>query len=703
MKISKVLSISLALGTILNYSLSALANTSTEDVRYEAFQNSNITVNDVLEHKKTDVEEIEGDTLINVLDYNNYDDFYWFDGTLDNEGYIEITAETSNYKNFFLKKNTVNVKPNTTYTFFIDIIENTLVRSDGSKGYCFTFGATNTYLDASYWKDSKWLDGGMVGKYSFTLDTKEDFSDVKTADRGFVNSDTMGKIKFKYMIVEGDHTDKDVDCFKGVKSVGEQENGNHSIEIKSQNSNLFNTDNLQAENYNGINNDASINVLEDSIKISKLTSSSNFVGTRIKCKKGVKYTVGFIGGTCKSGMPYSIYVYNNKPYGHEILRISNSSNSEVSYKTFTTTNTEFYVGLYLENSTEIGEVLEYKNVFVGEGDTYDYVRHEENSITLNLREPLRGLPNGIKDRIIKKDGRWLVERNVDAKVYDNAKYFRNQMYTEYLRGERDDIIIYESDTNKTLKQSNRESENKSLVVLKKSKQTRYEPLHTAPTIYLCEGTTHLTTDSNIPANLTITVDRIANIAKKYSEIAKLNPTIENISRARMWINLMDESILKDQIQENINNIFKINGIALNKEFITSNMDLYVKFENTLIMTLNTNNIIFEDFNGAEDMIKENAVQISVDSSLPYSLNAYLVSEIQNADKSNTISKNILNIKENRENNYQAFSNTRDKIVLKDNNPEGNNSIHNIDIKLNGGITHKKDVYKTTIKFEAEQK
>lgn len=103
------------------------------------------------------------------------------------------------------------------------------------------------------------------------------------------------------------------------------------------------------------------------------------------------------------------------------------------------------------------------------------------------------------------------------------------------------------------------------------------------------------------------------------------------------------------------------------------------------------------------MVKENAVQISVNSSLPYALNAYLPTEIQNSDKSNAMNKEILNIKESTEPNYQTFNNINEKLVLKDNNPSGNNLYHNIDIKLKGGIAHQKDVYKTTIKFEAEQK
>lgn len=137
--------------------------------------------------------------------------------------------------------------------------------------------------------------------------------------------------------------------------------------------------------------------------------------------------------------------------------------------------------------------------------------------------------------------------------------------------------------------------------------------------------------------------------------------------------------------------------------ITANLDLYIKSENMLNLSLNTNSITFEDFSGVKDVERPNAIELSVNSSLPYDINAYLPTEIQNADKSKIMDKNILNIKENSQLNYQTFSNTTDKIVLKQNNPAGNDLEHGVDIKLKGGISHEKDVYKTTIKIEAVQK
>ena len=176
----------------------------------------------------------------------------------------------------------------------------------------------------------------------------------------------------------------------------------------------------------------------------------------------------------------------------------------------------------------------------------------------------------------------------------------------------------------------------------------------------------------------------------------------DIEYARDLVNKLSESSIKDELQDRLDSIFP-NNLQLDLKTITSNVDIYIKSENILSMSLDTNSIAFNEFSGVEDMEKVNAVNISINSSLPYELNAYLPTEIYNTDKSNAMDKSILNIKENSELNYQTFGNTTDKILLKDNCSAGNDLVHGIDLKLKGSISHKKDVYKATIKFEAQQK
>ena len=178
--------------------------------------------------------------------------------------------------------------------------------------------------------------------------------------------------------------------------------------------------------------------------------------------------------------------------------------------------------------------------------------------------------------------------------------------------------------------------------------------------------------------------------------------VVDIETARDLVNKLSESTLKDELQDRLNAIMP-NITSSSSRNTTGNIDVYIKSENMLSMSLDTNSITFDDFSGVEDIEKVNAVNISINSSLPYQLNAYLPVEIQNSDKSVTMNKDILNIKENSEPTYQTFTNTTDKVVLKDNCPAGNDLVHGVDVKLKGGLAFEKDIYKTTIKFEAQQK
>ena len=182
-----------------------------------------------------------------------------------------------------------------------------------------------------------------------------------------------------------------------------------------------------------------------------------------------------------------------------------------------------------------------------------------------------------------------------------------------------------------------------------------------------------------------------------------SPTIENLNKARDYVNQMKDSMLKDQMQEHLNSVFPAEELKIEKKISSVNSDIYIKPKNTLSMSLNTNYITFEDFNGVEDTIKENAINLTVESSLPYQINALLETEIQNEDGTNILDKSILGIKSDDSNDYQVFPFINTPITLLDNQESGIVNTHPIDLKLNKGINYVVDIYKTTIKFEAIQK
>ncbi|MBQ8997135.1 MAG: leucine-rich repeat protein [Clostridium sp.] len=175
----------------------------------------------------------------------------------------------------------------------------------------------------------------------------------------------------------------------------------------------------------------------------------------------------------------------------------------------------------------------------------------------------------------------------------------------------------------------------------------------------------------------------------------------DISTARDLVNQMPESTKKDVFQGRLDSIFP--SITLEKENASANMDIYIKSENMLSLSLNTNVITFENFNGTEDLEKPNAVELTVNSSLPYDVNAYLATKIENANKNKELDKDLLKIKANGTTNYKSFTDINTATTLLPDEQSGNHKKHSIDLKLEGNDAVETDVYKTTIKFEVTQK
>lgn len=198
------------------------------------------------------------------------------------------------------------------------------------------------------------------------------------------------------------------------------------------------------------------------------------------------------------------------------------------------------------------------------------------------------------------------------------------------------------------------------------------------------------------------IDEIVE-AEESVDFAETNPTQESISYARSAVNNLPESMQKDILQDRLNSITNLEDMKLERKTVSSNLDVYIKCENLLSMSLNTNSISFDNYSGVEDMEKLGAIELTINSSLPYDLNAYLEGDIQNSDKSAAMDIDMLKIKDNSKQDYQSFINTIDKVILKEDCPSGNYIYHNIDLKLESNNAYSVDVYKTTIKFEVVQK
>ena len=124
-----------------------------------------------------------------------------------------------------IRFNDLPIKPNTNYTCYIEILENTLVGEGGIS--VFGFSEFGNGISIPY--NSK----GVIKVKSLSTDKNGFYFGF------YKNSIKAGNLKIKLMLIEGDFINKSINYFEGIKSSGEQED--NKISILSHNKNLLNT------------------------------------------------------------------------------------------------------------------------------------------------------------------------------------------------------------------------------------------------------------------------------------------------------------------------------------------------------------------------------------------------------------------------------------------------------------------------------
>ena len=714
MKFKKFISGSLVAGLLFNSAPISFAGELSDNGRYETFEGNNITIDNILEEDKVDV-EVEGNTLVNLVKMPDVKK-----KTIETSSTAGIGNILANFNNKF------NIKQNTTYTFIIDV-KVTNATYNFSTYVKLDYINSNDENICSSTVENQIIDDGFF-RFVKTFTTTDDA--VKFNNLSVIASSTNGNLSTgtqtvtNMILLEGDYSDTYFNYFEDTESVGQDNKNKHEIEILSKNDNL-----IEYIELNGVSSGSG-----EDFNHSAYMRTNYFL-----VEENSLYNVTNLTSNTKNLVAYCYD--KNRNY------ISYVSNIRTS---FTTPIKTRYVRLdmkKLDNTNFTLTDVENANIQVSKKKYDYYLPHESTTLKIPLSEPLRGLPNGVRDRIIKRNGQWMIERNCGFELYNgdeecefyhtsinNVSVFtldvlnsniekssfclsNNFSFNMFDSGtiDKDSIrgattfkkimIAISNDklTDVSVEGFKNWLKNNPTEVVYQLETPIYEPLNIDSAINTYLDITHISNDSTIPANMKVTVDRAINRAVKAIELAKTNPTVSNISEARYWTNLLKESIKKDELQSEINSITDIEDLQLEKKTATANMDVYIKSENALSLSLSSNSITFKDFNGTEDLELNGVIEMTVDSSLPYEINAYLEEEIQNADKTAIMDKQILNLKESGTNDYKVFTDIKTKLTLISNSDAGNNKIHSFDFKLNGGIAHKKDVYKTTIKFEAIQK
>ena len=597
-----------------NVATNSLAISRVDNINYETYVGNPITIDDWSEGENFYL-EVQGNTIFNALKNVEWQprSSYLYNSDLD----IDIAGKTLTLIN-------LSDKP-----LILSINSNNIVGFNGIFSREVIVPA-NSHVVEKVLENEALRTFVAYEKYGWNLSTD--------------SKNLMNKL----MVLEGEYNEDLIpkEYFEGMLSAGEMDN---NIQLTTHNKNLWDGE-LELgslNNSDGSNADSTTNL-----------RTKNF----IEVEGGRTYTLS-------NDMGYSNYLYEYdkdkrfiKYDGVKLVTRTVTLNAKTKYVKFRST------------MNEVQNNLNVKYLFELSDKQTDYAAPQRNTLNFTLNEPIRCIPNVASDKILNKNGKWVVERNCGERVYNSVTDASNsKILTDGVK------TIY------------------------KLEEPTYDYLSDDSDISLYEDITYIYAKSDIPVIIRVSVDRSLSLAIEYLQRAIDNPTLENISQARIFINLLEESSLKDQLQNQLNTIVKVEDLEIEKKMASVNIDVYIKSKNSMSMGLSTNYVSFDNFSGVEDMEMKNAVDITVSSSLPYALNAYLEGEIENGDKSNTLDKSILSIKESSKEGYRSFVNTVDKLVLKDNCEYGNFISHSIDLRLNGGIMHEKDVYRTTIKFEAEQK
>lgn len=319
------------------------------------------------------------------------------DFTCDNNGYVDnVVIEGKTLVNLFSFKKTENsnnnsvwVHINTDYISLFKEVEYTLINtSDKNILVDIYSNDTNSYKRNLLIKANSSIKDTLTSNEHYSKCTGL-FSDSWSLSDLSVISSTL-------IILEGDHTDKPISYFEGLKSAGQGD----KIDVLTRNQsnkNLFYGDVELGyiDNKTGINGD-SVNGVR-SVEYIKVDKNTTYT---ISDDKGYNVSVNLYG---ENKSEYFGEIYGKTPY------------------TFTTDDKTYWIRLRTftgskQNDTTIKWQLEKGNKLT----EYVQPKYDKKQISTTLRS----LPNGVKDTIEKRGNTYIkVQRCRELRLDGNSTFF----------------------------------------------------------------------------------------------------------------------------------------------------------------------------------------------------------------------------------------------------------------------------------------
>ena len=300
----------------------------------------------------------------NLYKFSSRDDFYLLDdnATLDGE-YIEMTANSA-YQNAMLKP-LGTIKPSTTYTIVVDVVQNTL-----NSMLFITNGSDNTQLPVvSLFQ----VNAGRTGIFTRVVTTNDDLSGCTRCLVNYLDeTNTTGNIKYRIMVVEGDYTNYDFTDYDSTKG------GKYKVDYKVTGKNKCR---IKDGNYtNDVNtNGLTWTIKDNQVQINGTSTGMSSLGTSMYYPKFINGKT-YVTSTNNSNVTFYISYIDNGT-----KKYSGGGN-----KTYTHNSNYTDIMCYLQvNNSGITFNNEVIKCQLEEGDTATtYEPYKEFTKTLYLNSPL---------------------------------------------------------------------------------------------------------------------------------------------------------------------------------------------------------------------------------------------------------------------------------------------------------------------------
>lgn len=330
--------------------------------------------------------KIKGKTLQNVAFKTQFTFDFATNKTNDNWGFSKILF------------NDIIMKPNTEYTFIVNVSKNTTAGHNELVWFGNVSGQDKFYTPVGELHRSPF----NVGITRFKLRTKTQFSGSETEPFGiqYQRNINEGVVEYTMLVLEGDFSNVNVPYFTGIRSVGD--NGN--ITIVSCGKNIIKPlVKYPVDVYKGSGVDSSL-ISISRIKPNQIyTITSTFSENKCRVSNKMSNKILTLNDVLDYRQP-NVYAYLRDKYANG--RIFEYTCSGSQSKTFTSLMDSNYIYSNVDsahNSTDItngGFVATLINLQMEASSTSSsYAPYEECKINIALSDPLRSLPNGVSDEL----------------------------------------------------------------------------------------------------------------------------------------------------------------------------------------------------------------------------------------------------------------------------------------------------------------